>query len=177
MSEKEYVSKDEYDELFAALEDEIEAHKATKEQADLADEYAERVLELEGKVRGRAHRDAFAKLADDLGVSKDGAKREDLYALARWAEDGDEPDLKAMRKHFEPLLQSRSYLLDEKAEKEKEKEKAPLDPEEGAGRGKTSAPSESFKVRPSDLADADWMFANQDRFAEASAAGNVVFVD
>jgi hypothetical protein len=140
--------------------------------------------ELEKKLRGRAHRDAFEAVADALKVKKDPSVRKALYNLAGWAEDSDEPDAKAMRKYFAPHVEEcQSWALDgdeapaKKPDVELEEDEETDKPDATAARGGGSkAPHGKFKVTTSQVRDPKWMRANQARYAEASASGNLFLV-
>lgn len=178
MDDDEYVSRRDYDALAAryeqmeeALQAEIDAREGLQAEYNEALESVAELDDLRGKVRGRSHRDAFEKIAGEMGIDDDPAKRDDLYRLGDWSEEADEPDAKAMKAHFEPLLESRPWLKSGSASKP-----ARLAPEDGAGRGSNPG-SGRFTVRGSDLSNPDWMHANQDRYAAALGDGSLNLID
>jgi len=67
----------------------------------------ERIAELEGLIRSRTHRDAFARLAKDK-IKPDAL--DDAYALSGWKAESDEVDEANMGGVIVSLIESKPYL-------------------------------------------------------------------
>jgi hypothetical protein len=69
------------------------------------------LAETQGLVRTLKHAQAFAKVAGSLNV-KDGTKQADLFALAKYQPEGDEPDETKIAASFTEALKGRPWLVD-----------------------------------------------------------------
>jgi hypothetical protein len=167
-----YVPKSEHEAVLDALNASDEEIKTLKGKLDAAEKdsgkSSKRLAELEAKVRGRAHRDAWDRISADLKVNPD--FKDDVFELAKWESDSDEPDEKAMRKHFAAFLESKPRYV--KADDEPAP-KARLKTDDEGG-GQRAATTGKFRYRSSDLANSDWMFRNGDAFSKAMINGDAV---
>lgn len=178
---KDYVHIAQHEQLQAAYEaalEEIEAANKEREEhgkfKSAAEKSAARLAELEGKVRTRAHRDAVEKLFDELKVKKE--LRDDLFRLADWKADSDEPDEKALKKHFGEVVERRPWAVDQEAPADAKKKR--LETDEPAGRGASVQDKiGKFRVTRSQIRDPQWMRKNQDAYAAAARAGEIDLVD
>lgn len=164
-------------EAFNTLDEEAQSYKSQLEETQTdANTVVERMQELEGKVRTRAHQDAFDKIADDLHIGK--KFRGDVFKLADIKADTDEPDPKAMKKALQTFLEDRQHYIDTTEQQPAGKGKAApqrLQTEE-EGRGETQGGVGKFKYRSSDLADPEWMGKNGKAYAKAQIDGVAVNV-
>ncbi|WP_435016695.1 hypothetical protein TA3x_004269 [Tundrisphaera sp. TA3] len=128
-----------------------------------ADERLEELENLRNEVRKNKHKDAFSKVAKELGIREDAL--EDAYALSGYAPNDDEPNDEAIKETLSSALSSRPYL---KVEAPKEKK---LAPGPGASRGNSS--KNVFYVTEAQMSDPQWMFHNQSKLAEATLNGTV----
>ena|ERR1017187_1369004 len=157
----DYVPKADYEATLDALNTALTERDTLKTGHDA---HAKRVGELEGKVRSRAARDAYDKVADKLKINPD--YKDDVFALAKIQMDGDEPDVKAMEKHLSTFLgdNKRFAIAEDKPKK--------IAAGEGSGRGSSGSPTEAtMKVSRSQLANAVWKRENQQAVAKARQAG------
>ena len=124
---------------------EIERDDALNKLKSAPDEAAAKIAELEGRIRTRDHRDAFARIAS--GKIKPAAL-EDAYNLSGWQADADEVDEAKLTEVIDTLLASREYLRAEQAQSPAEESATPAPversfsltgykpkPVSGAGRG------------------------------------------
>ncbi|WP_165063447.1 hypothetical protein [Paludisphaera rhizosphaerae] len=101
-------SKAKVAELEARLADvEVERDDALNKLKTAPGEAAARIAELEGQIRTRTHKDAWAKAAE--GKIKPTAL-EDAYNLSGWQADADEIDEAKLTETIDTLLASREYL-------------------------------------------------------------------
>lgn len=178
----DYVHISQFEQLQAAYDaalQEIDAANKEREEhgkfKSAAEKSAARLAELEAKVRTRAHRDAVEKLFDEAKVKKD--LRDDLFRLADWKAETDEPDEKALKKHFAEVLERRPWAIDQEATGEPKQRKR-LETDEPAGRGaQVQDKIGKFRVTRSQIRDPQWMRRNQDAYAAAARAGEVDLVD
>ncbi|WP_165231387.1 hypothetical protein [Aquisphaera insulae] len=178
------------DEL-AAVEKERDALAAsvaalTKERDELAKRAdssaaSKRVAELTAELRGLKHRRVFDAAATKAGARLDAVG--DLWQLAGYKAEVDEPDEAAIANLIEEQRTTRPYLFAETSKGENPGEKpaesvaASQKPGPGAGRGGLVKESGKFRVRSSDLRSREWMAANQARYSEALLTGGVELID
>lgn len=123
----------------------VERDDAVKKFQNAPGDSAKKIAELEGRIRDRAHRDAFAKLA--AGKVRPDAL-DDAFALSGWKVEADSPDEAKMGEAITSLLASRGYLKAEEAKPPAEESASPVversfnlsgsnkpTPVPGAGRG------------------------------------------
>ena len=172
MSEKETVSRAEFDRLRKDYEqtldalgeslaeiDELKANASDGANADA------RIQELEGKLRSATHAKAFGKLADELGIPED--LRDDVFKVSGYEAKGDEPDEKAMREHFPKNLESPPSLVSKGKAKEEPTRYAKG---EGASRGSIDdGKTDKKQVTREQLMDADWTEANAKLLSDVNA--------
>jgi hypothetical protein len=162
----DYVPKAEYEQTLELLEQtlaERDTHKTAAEKS------ASRITELEGKVRGRAAKDVFNQIADKLKI--DPKFKDDVFDLAKFKVEGDEPDAKAIEKQLSEFLsEKKHFILDEKAK--------PLTKPEGGGRGTPATPDKTtMTATKAQMRDALWMRDNQKAVSMAAAAGALEITD
>jgi hypothetical protein len=137
-----------------------------------AEDVTTQLQKLQGERRADKHRSAFEKAARDAKVRPEAL--DDLWELSKLDTSADEPDPKAIGDSIAEKLKARPYLVGEG--ESAPDPKAPLNPGPGSERG-GRAQSGGMTVRYSQLADGEYMRANQDRIQELAAQGLVSFVD
>jgi hypothetical protein len=78
------------------------------------DEKDAKIKELEGKVRERTHRDAFAKAAKELKLREDSV--DDALAVLKYTPEGDEPDGERIKALIGEVLQTRPHWAEPAAD-------------------------------------------------------------
>jgi hypothetical protein len=129
------------------------------------------------KLRSTVHRQAFKDKA--LAARVDPKAVDDLWKLAGYEPEGDEPDDEAIDGLVKAAQEVRPYafLKDEPPADEPKpppRLKKPID--DGRGRPPASNPAK-FQVTRRQLADGVWMRENQPRVREAQKAGTFELVD
>jgi hypothetical protein len=164
----DYVPRHEYESTLQALDEAVTESNAHRTESE---KHGGRLKELETKLRGRAARDAYGKVADRLKVN---AKfRDHVFELAKIPADADEPDELTVESHLSKWLAANPQYVEQAAEQPAKP--ARLDPGEGASRGQSFAPTEPvLRVTRSEMANAVWMRANQSKFHAAAKAGLLV---
>ena len=156
------------------------------------EQYKGRIRELEGKVRTRAYRDAFDRVADKLGIPAE--HRDDVFDLAKFTQDADEPDPKKMGKHLREWIAAkpaRQRFLDASEDEEEPELFVPDDDDDGGddddedeappapkakARGVRAASSGRFAYTSDQLSDQEWMGKNGVAYANAIENGTAVKV-
>jgi hypothetical protein len=162
-----YVPIDEYNATLDALQAAIEERDSARTEGT---KHSGRIKDLEGKVRGRAYRDAYDKVRKEHKVGDKFA--DDVYKLLGIEPDSDEPDEKAIGKALGEFVKDRPQYLDTQSAPKS------LPAGEGATRGRGGSPGEpEFRVGRRQLGDAGWMRDNQGRMLEAKRAGLLVIDD
>jgi hypothetical protein len=144
------------------------------------DEWKSKYEELHGKVREKAHKDAFGSVAKGLKVRDDAI--DDLWTLSKYAPEGDEPDEKAILGHLEPLVKAKPYLLAAEAPVTAGESAAkplaavkPLPPGPGVARPRLSdAPGAIRYVSKAERRDYEFMKKHQGEIAKGLGDGSVV---
>jgi hypothetical protein len=165
---KDYVPRADYDRALEAL-DEVTRERDT--HSTELEKHRGRVGDLEKTVRGRAAKDAFAKVVDKLKIDQRFADH--VFELAKVPADADEPDAAALENHVGAWLkQNPAFVRTETAKP------TTIPAGEGHDRGRSVRPGEpELRVSRAQLKDAVWMRENQQRVGEAQKAGLFVLED
>ncbi len=163
------TERDEALEQYGEMMGQLETLKAT---ASAATKLKEDLDAAQGQIRGMKHYEQFSAVAKELGIKEEAIK--DVWELGKWKAEGDEPDVKAMKAHFEKTLEGREYLKQpgEPAPKQKltEDHLGNRGPSKETGAGK-------LKATYAQLNDLSWMQQHQGEIAKASATGDFEIVD
>lgn len=100
------AERDEFAEAFQGLHGEHEELQA-RINSDPNDLNAE-IAKLKGQIRERDHKDAFGKLAKELGIHE--AAIDDAYTLSGYKPEADSPDADALRSLIESQVAARPWL-------------------------------------------------------------------
>lgn len=167
----DYVPRAEYE---AALDAISQASRETEEFRTQDTQRSSRLKELEGKVRGRAYRDAFEKARKEDGRKVKDEFADAVFKLLDLKQDADEPNDRDLRNALDGFLKDNKGFVDDG----KSSTRQPLEPGEGAVRGKSIAPGEpQLRVKMSELNNASFMRQNQAAVHAASKAGLLVIDD
>lgn len=119
---------------------------------------------LTAKVRTLAAKQAYDKVAAELGI-KEGF-RDDVWEIGKYVPDKDDIDPNDVKMHFSKLLESRKDYL-ESADKP-----ARLPKGEGSDRGRGTPETDGkFRATEAQLNNMDWMERNMASIAKASESG------
>ena len=165
---QDYIPRAEYEQALDALNT-LESERNT--HRDELAKYKPRAEQLERKLRERSARDAFNAVADKLKI--DPKFRDDVFQLGKFEVEGDEPDVKAMEKHFATFMDGKDHYKQTDAPKPKT-----IPAGEGAQRGQSTSPGvPRYQATRQQMRDAVWMRDHQKEVTEARRAGVFELID
>jgi hypothetical protein len=128
---------------------------------------AQRVLELEAKIRDRDHKDAFTRIAESKGARTDAIS--DLWQLSGYKAEKDEIDEAAIGALIDEQRSKRAYLFGDGAGS-KGAETPPPKPGVGSGQGGKSAGTPDL-IADDDprWSDVKYQYMNFDKISSAAA--------
>jgi hypothetical protein len=126
---------------------------------------AEKIAELEGKLREQAHRGKFNEVAKALGAKEKALN--DLWEKSGYKAEGDAPDETKIKAAIEGQRTERDYLFEPAAQGQQGGETPFVIPGPGRGQGGTAQNiGNRLDVTQAQLRDPAWCFANQAHIAK-----------
>lgn len=129
---------------------------------------------LQGEVRTRNHKEAFAAVATELKVRPDAL--EDLWSLSGYKAETDTVDVEQIKGLVSTAVTARPYLIQSATETVATAPPAPK-AGPGASRGIPDKSPAGYQVSKSQLSDPAWYHQNQSAVAEASRNGTLRMID
>jgi hypothetical protein len=126
---------------------------------------ADKIAELEGRLREQAHRGKFNELAKAAGVKEKALN--DLWEKSGYKAEGDAPDETKIKAAIEGQRSERDYLFEPAAQGQQGGETPFVVPGPGRGQGGTAQNiGNRLDVTQAQLRDPAWCFANQAHIAK-----------